>query len=118
MSEGGTNPSAPSGGAALARTSLNAAGLNVPTWRSWPISWVLESRPAPGGGKQRATRDDRWILARRGGDGRPDAKLHECLDGVPCPHAANLELIPTRAGQRNKWGDVRILCDAIGQHDE
>src|SRR5262245_17959404 len=80
--------------------------------------WTAVTRGAPGAGKQRATRDDRWILARHGRDGRPDAKLHECLDGVPCPHTADLELIPTRPGERNKWGDVRILCDAIGEHDE
>src|SRR2546425_4615343 len=49
-SEGGTKPSAPRGGAALARTSLNAVGSNVPTLRSCPINCPLEIKPAPGGG--------------------------------------------------------------------
>ena len=36
-SDGGTNPSAPSGAFAVARTSLNAVGSNVPTFRNSPV---------------------------------------------------------------------------------
>ena len=53
-SDGGTNPSAPNGGAPFWRTSLNAAGLNVPTFLNSPmISPDAFTMPAPGGGVYR-----------------------------------------------------------------
>src|SRR6058998_1959254 len=52
--EGGLKPAAPSGGGAtLARTSLVAAALKVPTGRSSAINWPALSKLASGGGVAR-----------------------------------------------------------------
>jgi hypothetical protein len=48
-SEGGLKPAAPSGAAALARTSLAACALNVPTLRTSAINWPALSKLASGG---------------------------------------------------------------------
>ena len=54
-SDGGLNPSAPSGAAALARTSLPAPASNVPTFINWPMISALTMTP-DGGGATKFTR--------------------------------------------------------------
>src|SRR5207247_2521075 len=51
--EGGLNPAAPSGATAVARISLVAAALKVPTGRSSVINCPASTRLASGGGVKR-----------------------------------------------------------------